>query len=597
MVLALAPKPLLVPNAPTAPAPRAPLRLIPPPPPEAPTPMPTTRFGGAFGGVAFSISMLWSGKAAYDAVKAVPSQLPWMPGPSVAPEIWTDPKRVIEEAHARFGYMDTPHLNQLRFIREKQAVPVRRDAIHDPFDRNLMVQDESGEWVQVPLEGQETGALVIGDIWKNEFPRKPLHERASDEQRLIEIELGMRDYQVTEPKTDADKSWMEQYVDYIQELAEAMRKRANGENVPLPVFVFDSAEELQMPQSRPQIMNSAAGADSAPSSDPSPQQSGGADKSTPAIEGNDKSQQAPTFPAVLMDNDGHMDDLIALVVLSQLVGPALSSIIVSQGNSDADIAGETTKALLDYLGQANVPVSISDKPAKNDFPEAWRAMSKDFHAVIEQFIGKTKASPPASVQEAFDKWLNELQSASNGLIVATGPLTNISTLLEGLPKTLAEKVKLFWMGGALDAAGNVSASDGTQLAAEWNSYADPDAVAKLLKAGIELFIVPLDATNYFEVNKEMIEAIRSAESVIAQIVAALLEYSASKYNYYLWDPIASILAVYPHLATWGTMRLSVGQNGKDEGRLFRSDEGSVCHVATQISRNQIMDAICKSLGK
>ncbi len=270
MVTALAPKPLFVPSAPTGPTPRVPLRLVPTPPPEAPTPMPATRFGGAFGGVAFSISMLWTGKAAYDAVKAVPSQLPWMPGPSVAPEIWTDPKRVIEEAHARFGHLDTPHLNQLLFVREKQAVPVRRDAIHDPYDRNLMVPDDDGKWVQVPLEGQETGALVIGDIWENEFPRKPLHERASDEHRLIEIELGVRSYQVIEPKTDADKSWFEQYADYIQELAEAMRKRANGENVPLPVFVFNAEKESQMPpQAKPQIMNSAAGAESTPSSESS----------------------------------------------------------------------------------------------------------------------------------------------------------------------------------------------------------------------------------------------------------------------------------------------------------------------------------------
>lgn len=396
---------------------------------------------------------------------------------------------------------------------------------------------------------------------------------------------------------DTDKSRFERYADHLQGLAGLLRRHADGGRVPLPVFVFDTAEEFQMPQTKPQAMNSAACADLALPSGSSTQQSDDNDKSVPAIGGDDGSKRAPISPTVLMDHDGHMDDLIALAVLSQLVGPALSAVIVSQGNSETDIAGKTSKALLDYLGQTNVPVSISHKPAKNDFPEAWRAMSKDFHTVVERFTGKTKAGSPVSVQSAFDKWLKELQSTNNGVVVATGPLTNISILLEGLPGTLAEKVRLFWMGGVLDAAGNVSASDGTQLAAEWNSYADPEAVAKLLKAGIELFIVPLDATNHFEVNKDMIETIRSVETVVAQIVAALLEYSASKYNYYLWDPIASILAVYPHLAGWDTVCLSVVQNGKEEGRLFRSEGGSVCHVATKIHRNQIMDAICKSLGK
>lgn len=222
-----------------------------------------------------------------------------------------------------------------------------------------------------------------------------------------------------------------------------------------------------------------------------------------------------------------------------------------------------------------MPVSVSDKHAKNDFPEAWRALSKEFHMVVEGLLGKTNQDSPVNVQEAFEEWLEELKSVNNGLIVATGPLTNVSILLDKLPQDLVEKIELFWIGGALDSAGNVTANDGTRLAAEWNSYADPESVAKLLKTGVELFIVPLDVTNHFQVNAEMIRNIRSTDAVIAQVVAALLEYSISKYSYYLWDPIVSVLAVYPHLATWETMRLLVGQSGQDEGRLLRSDEGGM----------------------
>lgn len=279
MVAVRVPKPLFQPNLPVqVPFNRPPLRIVPPPPKTPPT-LPGTGFGRLFGGIGWSISILWTSKAAYDAVTAVPSQLPWMPGPSVAPEIWTDPKRAMEEAHARFGHIDTPQLNQLLFIREKQALSARRDAMRNPHDRSLMVQDENGNWVQVPLNGQETGALVIGDLWKNGFPRKPTHQRASDEVRLIELELGRRDYQDT-PKTDADKTWFEQYAEYIRDLAEALRKRANGENVPLPMFVFDTAEEPQMSQSRPQIMNSAASTASPPSSEPSSSASDQSDQTT-----------------------------------------------------------------------------------------------------------------------------------------------------------------------------------------------------------------------------------------------------------------------------------------------------------------------------
>lgn len=300
---------------------------------------------------------------------------------------------------------------------------------------------------------------------------------------------------------------------------------------------------------------------------------------------------------VLMDNDGHMDDLIALIVLSQLVGPSLSSVVISQGNSEIDIAAKTTATLLNYMAQKGVLIGVSERPAKNMFLDAWRAMSKDFHTVVERFAGEIETIPPTPVQEAHEKWINELQTSDTGLIVATGPLTNISNLLDNLPHNLANKVKLYWMGGALDVTGNVTANNGTPILAEWNSYADSDSVAKLLAAGIEVFIVPLDVTNHFEVTNEMIRRFRSVGTVLAEVVAALLEYSASKYNYYLWDPIASVLAIHPHLAHWETLRLSVETDGKNEGRIFRSDKGNICHVATHIQRDQTVDVMCKCLEK
>lgn len=212
-------------------------------------------------------------------MRAVPSQLPWMPGKPVDPTIWSDPERVRVEANARFGQMDTGHLNTLRFVREKQAVPVRRDPMHDPHDRNLFVQTENGEWVQIPLAGQQSGALEIATLWKHGFLGKPMYERAADELMLIEIELGRRNFQIEESQSDADNNWFERYTEYIQKLLEALRQRENGENVPLPTFVFDTQEETNMElERRPQAMCSATNTDSPASSPVAPQKDDDPDK-------------------------------------------------------------------------------------------------------------------------------------------------------------------------------------------------------------------------------------------------------------------------------------------------------------------------------
>lgn len=272
MVSALAPKPRFAPNLTPlrAPVGKSPVRLV-PTLPEPPPPSPRAGFGGAVGGALFTISALWSAKTAYDAVKAVPSQLPWMPGKPVEPNIWLDPERVAVEAHARFGHMNIGHLNTLRFVREKQSMPPLRGPMHDPHDRNLFVQNENGEWVQIPLAGQQTGALEIGTLWEHGLPGKLMHERAGDELRLIEIELGRRNFQTEKPETDADNSWFEQYANYIRELAEAMRRRANGENVPLPILVINTPEETKMPsQTKPQIMCSSINSGVSSESDAKP---------------------------------------------------------------------------------------------------------------------------------------------------------------------------------------------------------------------------------------------------------------------------------------------------------------------------------------
>ncbi len=118
-----------------------------------------------------------------------------------------------------------------------------RDWMSDPNDRHLMVQDENGHWIQVPLDGQETGALRIGDLWKHGFARRPMPDRAEDERRLIEVELGRRDLTSRKKREEEKNLWLERYLDYIQKYLEAMRKRANGEDVPLPTLVIETPEE------------------------------------------------------------------------------------------------------------------------------------------------------------------------------------------------------------------------------------------------------------------------------------------------------------------------------------------------------------------
>ncbi|PIR20976.1 MAG: hypothetical protein COV45_03685 [Deltaproteobacteria bacterium CG11_big_fil_rev_8_21_14_0_20_47_16] len=157
--------------------------------------------------------------------------------------------------------VDTASLGQLLYIREKQSVPYSPS--QDRFSRTLVIQGKDGNWVWVPLEGQEPGALVVKEMWEYGIPRQPTHKRAEDEKRLIEIELGRRQNEADKAENKlSDDDVVEKYSQYIQDYLEAVRKRANGENVPLPVLVFDTQGESNMEiERRPQIVSSTANAE------------------------------------------------------------------------------------------------------------------------------------------------------------------------------------------------------------------------------------------------------------------------------------------------------------------------------------------------
>src|SRR5205807_704281 len=73
-------------------------------------------------------------------------------------------------------------------------------------------------------------------------------------------------------------------------------------------------------------------------------------------------------------------------------------------------------------------------------------------------------------------------------IVALGPLTNLALAVERDAAAIRGAGRVVAMGGAVDVPGNVTPD------AEFNAHVDPEALARVLDAGVRLDLVPLDAT-------------------------------------------------------------------------------------------------------
>lgn len=151
-------------------------------------------------------------------------------------------------------------------------------------------------------------------------------------------------------------------------------------------------------------------------------------------------------------------------------------------------------------------------------------------------------------------WLEEAPAPRR--ILALGPLTNIAALALARPDLAARIDELTWMGGGLT-RGNHTAS------AEFNAFADPEAVAIVLAHGLPLKMVDLDFCRKVLAEPGDADTVRTAGGVNAALVADMLTgfidiaISRGRPAMALYDPAAAVAFVRPELATFEPARIDM----------------------------------------
>ncbi len=103
------------------------------------------------------------------------------------------------------------------------------------------------------------------------------------------------------------------------------------------------------------------------------------------------------------------------------------------------------------------------------------------------------------------------------VLIATGPLTNLATLLLLYPHLKPGIRHIYLMGGGI-AHGNWTP------AAEFNILVDPEAADLVFRSGIPLTMAGLDVTEKALVFPEDFERIRAAGNEVARVTAGWLEF-------------------------------------------------------------------------
>jgi inosine-uridine nucleoside N-ribohydrolase len=291
---------------------------------------------------------------------------------------------------------------------------------------------------------------------------------------------------------------------------------------------------------------------------------------------------------VLIDTDTGIDDAVALALAARL--PAIRVVAVTTVHGNTEVARATRNARLvarrsgldaPIVAGAAAPLVRAPHPARETHgPEGLG------HVI--------PAEPPADEEDRAAEAIVEGAELHAPLtLCCLGPLTNLARALRAEPSLPARLGPVFVMGGTVRVRGTQTRRS------EFNWWSDPESVAAVLDARLDLRLVPLDVTRRIAIGGAAIRALRAAPDDDARFWADALEFYAAFHRGWerfdgcvVNDALAVALVADAALAEWEEMRIGVSC-GDDErrGALLPDGAGAPARVALGVRAAEVVSLI------
>ncbi|MFH1688723.1 MAG: nucleoside hydrolase [Candidatus Eisenbacteria bacterium] len=290
---------------------------------------------------------------------------------------------------------------------------------------------------------------------------------------------------------------------------------------------------------------------------------------------------------MVLDMDTGVDDAIAIALALGSRDVDVVAITSVAGNVPVELCTRNCLLLNELLGGSAVVAAGSDRPLAKHLLTASEVHGADG-------LGGRAGSLPEPSTHPTDEPAHELltrlplERPDEITLVTTGPLTNVALALRANPDAVASYSRIIAMGGAFDVPGN------TGPVAEFNVYVDPEAADVVLSSGLDITLVPLDATTGAVLMRSALEtrersrglpADRPGRDLAAVLHRALDHYMEFQFNEsgldggYMHDPLAVAAALDPGILETRDLHVGVVTNGPDRGRTVRAP--AQANAATQ----------------
>lgn len=280
---------------------------------------------------------------------------------------------------------------------------------------------------------------------------------------------------------------------------------------------------------------------------------------------------------LILDLDTGIDDTLAIAyALGSADEVDLIGVTGTYGNVTVRRGVRNSLAVLHLFGRDDVPVypgvdhPLAYDPAANG-PWEPSAGSVAVHAPN----GVGGATIPDSPREAepdgsaVDFIIDAARTyGENLVIVPTGAMTTMATVLKTAPDIRDSGARITLMGGALTVPGNVSPG------AEANISQDPEAADYLFRCGARTTMIGLDVTHQTALTRKGTAVWRALGTPAGDFLADMTDYYIDFYLAHqpeiggcgLHDPLAVAAALDPMLVTTLGVNLKVDLDGAFRGR-------------------------------
>jgi inosine-uridine nucleoside N-ribohydrolase len=260
---------------------------------------------------------------------------------------------------------------------------------------------------------------------------------------------------------------------------------------------------------------------------------------------------------IWIDTDMGFDDIAAILVVKSH-GLQIDGISLVFGNAPLEQVQRNTAGAASAFAW-DFPIHTGrQRPVLGKIETAQIILGETGIPTVGVGLPDAAELPHSDAFAALCRWLEDGKGEKR--ILALGPLTNIAALCLARPDLAARITELTWMGGGVT-AGNHTAS------AEFNAFADPDALAIVIAHDLPLRMVDLDLCRNVTACMSDVTPVRAAGGKNAGLLADMLEgfitiaTSRGRNAMALYDPCAAVALVAPDCIGWKKARIDVELHG------------------------------------